>query len=224
MQNKNEKVNIGDKISDFVQRNRKAIVILFCLMIVSFIGLVAFLIISDNLEKKAIAELEELIIRYESMTLYSIDDYFSEDAEELLADLETFANRKKGFSGSKAWSIIGQIYSGREDWEKAEESWSASARTGVKTYLGPMSLFNAAAAAEEQGKLEQAIKYLKECIAHKYEFPAAPRAQFSIGRLNEQLGNTAEAVEAYRLVLSNWPEIPVWYNLAQSRIISIESR
>ncbi|MCL2441948.1 MAG: tetratricopeptide repeat protein [Treponema sp.] len=225
MQNKNEKVkvNIGDRISDFVQRNRKAIAVLFGLLIVLFIGLIAYLIISDNLNKKAIAEVEELVSRYENLDLFSTDDYFTEDTEELLVDLETFANSKKGYPGSKAWFVIGQIYSGREDWVKAEESWSTSARVGEKTYLGPISLFNAASAAQEQGKYEQAIIYLKESVEHKFEFPSAPHAQFSIGRLYEQLGNSSEAIEAYRLVLSKWPDITVWNNLARSRIISIES-
>ncbi|MDR0320267.1 MAG: tetratricopeptide repeat protein, partial [Treponema sp.] len=127
-----------------------------------------------------------------------------------------------GYAGSKAWSIIAQIHSRKEEWQQAEETWLKAAHKGARTYLGPIALFNAAAAAEEQGKLEQAIELLEQCLAHKFEFPAAPRAQFSIGRLNEQLGNTGAAMEAYRIVLINWADMPVWQQLARSRITALE--
>jgi len=53
-------------------------------------------------------------------------------------------------------------------------------------------------------------------------FPAAPRAQFSVGRLRESLNEDEKAIEAYRAVISSWPNDQVWTNLARSRIIALE--
>jgi tetratricopeptide (TPR) repeat protein len=221
MQN-NENGNVGEKINDFIKNNRKAIFITAGALLFLFAALLAFLSISDSLNKKAIAALDELIGRYDDLNLMNDEDFYNEDVENVLADLKVFAEKNKGFPGSKAWSVAGHIYSGRKDWPLAQETWLLAAKTGNKTYLAPIALFNAAAAAEEQGNLEQAIELLEQCVAHKFEFPAAPRAQFSIGRLRETLGDFTAAVDAYRAVLTKWPEMPVWHNLARSRLSVIE--
>jgi tetratricopeptide (TPR) repeat protein len=218
----NNEDNIIDKINNFIKNNRKAIFITIGVLLALFAGLVAYLSISDLITKKAIAQLDELTGRYDD--LLNEEDYYDEDTENLLADLKTFTKKYNGFPESKAWSLIGQIYSSRKDWANAQEAWLSTAKTGDKTYLGPVGLFNAAAAAEEQGNLEQAIELLEKCVAHKFEFPAAPRAQFSIGRLHETLGDLTAAVEAYRNVLIKWPEMPVWQNLARSRLAVIEEK
>jgi len=221
MQN-NENDNIGEKINDFIRNHRKAIFITIGILLFLFIGLIAFLSISDALNKKATAEIDELYGRYNGLSLINDEEFYTEDLEYLLTDLKTFAQKNKGFAGSKAWSIIGLIYSGRKDWSNAQEAWLSSAKIGNNTYLAPIALFNAAAASEEQGNLEQAIDLLKQSVAHKFEFPAAPRAQFSIGRLYETLGDPTSAIEAYREVLIKWPEMPVWHNLARSRLAFLE--
>jgi len=223
MQN-NENQNVADKINDFVTKNRKAIFIVIGAIIVLFIGLIAYLSISDTLNKKAITALDELNGKVDDLSLNNEEDYNTPEVETLLAEIKTFAEKTNGFAGSKAWAIIGQIYSGRKDWANAQEAWLSAAKKGNKTYLAPIALFNAAAAAEEQGNLEQAIELLERCVAHKFEFPAAPRAQFSIGRLHETLGNNTAAMDAYRAVLINWPQMPVWHNLARSRIAVIEDK
>lgn len=226
MQN-NSTQNRNDKINDFVQKNRKVIFFILGVIVFLIVGSVVFLSLKDYLQKKAIVKVEEFDRRYEELHLETDAPETEEKAAEtdaLLSELNAFAKNKSGFAGGKAWSIIGQIYSGREEWSQAEDAWRNAAKAAYKTYLGPVAYFNAAAAAEEQGKLEQAIELLENCVSHKFEFTAAPRAQFSIGRLNEQLGNFPAAIEAYRLVLIKWPYITVWANLAHSRIVALESR
>jgi tetratricopeptide (TPR) repeat protein len=92
----------------------------------------------------------------------------------------------------------------------------------AKTYLEPVAFYNGAVAAEEQGNTAQAIElYTKAASAA--DFPAASRAQFAIGRLQEANGKDA-ALEAYKSLLSKWPNDQVWANLAQSRIIALSSK
>jgi len=222
MQNENQ--SASEKINEFVKNNRKAIFIAIGVILVLFIGLIAYLSITDSLNKKAITALDELNGRIDDLSLNNEEDYNTPEVESLLAEFKTFAEKTNGFAGSKAWAVIGQIYSSRKDWSNAQEAWLAVAKKGNKTYLAPIALYNAAAAAEEQGNLEQAIELLEQCVAHKFEFPAAPHAQFSIGRLHETLGNKTAAAEAYRVVLLKWPEMPVWQNLARSRIAVIEEK
>ncbi|MDR0465192.1 MAG: tetratricopeptide repeat protein [Treponema sp.] len=233
MESNKEKEGIGEKINDFVQRNRKGIFISLGVFVLLFAGIIAFFLISDSVNKKATSEIVELTEEYEKLRFTEGADFHSADINALLSRLEVFAGKYKGFPGSKAWSNIAHIYSGRQDWAKAEEAWLNSARAGAKTYLGPIAFFQAAVAAEEQNKPEKAIEYLQQCVSHSFEFPDAPRAQFNIGRLYEQIGNFPGALEAYRAVLINWPwerseaiqqNMYVWQNLARNQIIKLEMR
>lgn len=231
--NSNSKsVSTGDRINDFVQRNRAAIFIIMGVIIFMFVGLVTYLSLSDYLQKKAIAEVEELNRRFTDLHLdhdhneedaHEFADAGSAEVQALLEELEAFAKRNQGFAGAKAWSLVGHIYTRREDWPQAEDAWLNAAKKGNRTYLSPISFFNAAAAAEEQGRLEQAVEYYGKSVSHPFAFAAAPRAQFAVGRLNETLENFPAAIEAYRAVMIKWPNIDVWVNLAQSRIAVLEA-
>jgi len=216
---KNEKANAGEKINDFFRKNRKGIFTSVCLVLFLIVAFVAFLAVNEHTQKKAINEVEQLNGRYAEIS--DINDE-QETVAVLLDDLYKFAKNKRGFAGSRAWTIIARIYSERNEWQQAQEAWLNAAKAGEKTYLAPIAFFNAAAAAEEQGKPEQAIELLQNSLSCSFEFPAAPRAQFSIGRLNEKLENYPAALEAYRAVLIKWPQMPVWQNLARSRIAAIE--
>jgi tetratricopeptide (TPR) repeat protein len=226
------KTQTQEKINDFVQRNRKGIFVILGIFVFMLVGSVVFFSLKDVLQKKAIADVEKLQERYVELrqdieASVLMEELLGEPSVEihaLLEDATAFARRRSGFAGARAWSIVAHIHSSRKEWQQAEEAWRKAAKAGNRTYLGPISLFNAAAAAEEQGKFEEAIELLQKCVSHSFAFPAAPRAQFSIGRLNEQLNNSSAAIAAYRLVIDNWSSITVWANLAQSRIIVLESQ
>jgi tetratricopeptide (TPR) repeat protein len=220
--NNQEKENIGDGINEFIQRNRKGIFTLLLIIIVLLIGSVVFILIRDDVDKKAALRLEELIDNFDELIIFIDNEDYDEQINDFISELETFADKSRGVSGSKAWYLLGQIHSERKDWEKAEGAYKNSASVGSRTYLGPAALFNAAAAAEEQGNYEHAIELLQQCLSHRFEFPSAPRAQFSVGRLNEKIGNFSAAIDAYRAVMINWPEMNVWPQLARNRITALE--
>jgi tetratricopeptide (TPR) repeat protein len=224
MREESKKTEIGEKLIEFIQKYRKAILVSLGVLAVSFIGLVIFLSLHDVFQKKAIAEVEEISAKFEELRFLMSDDNYKADVDTLLVDLEKFAKNKGGYPGGKAWSMIAQIYSSRKEWQSSQDAWLSAAKTGNKTYLAPIALFNAAVAAEELGNIKEAIELLEKCIAHPFEFPAAPRAQFAIGRLYEKQNDYPAAIEAYRTVLANWQDVPVWQHLARSRITAISIR
>ncbi|MCL2066080.1 MAG: tetratricopeptide repeat protein [Treponema sp.] len=227
MQNKSEKQSMGESINDFVQKNRKPIFISVGIVVLLFVGSVITLSLIDVFRKKAISEVEELSRRYESIQ-YNVEDTESDELQILINDLETFAKKKSGFAGGRAWAIIANIHSNKREWPQAETAWRNAAKASAKTYLGPVALFNAAVAAEEQGKITDAIELFSACASHPAAFPSAPHAQFAVGRLYETIENRAAAIDAYRTLLTKWPNNPmqndsVWAALAQNRIIALET-
>ena len=137
----------------------------------------------------------------------------------LLEELADFGSRNSGFAAARAHTIRADIFWDQENWSEAEQAWLDAARSSPKSYLAPISFYNAAVAAEEQGNTDSAISHYRSALTFGELFPAAARAQFSIGRLEESRNNREAAISAYRNLLNTWPDDPVWPNLAQSRLI-----
>jgi len=211
-----------DKVTGFIQKHRKLIFTFLSVIAILLAGCVIFLTVSDSLRKKSIVKVEGLEERYNAI-IEKINDGSSDTEIFKFADeLKAFARGKSGYAPAKALSMAAKIYGEKKDWAQAEENWIAAAKAGPKTYLAPVSLFNAAACAEEQNKKDEAVKLYEECASSSVSFPQAPRAQMSAGRLYEELGNKQAAIEAYRQILLKWSYITVWTNLAHSRIIALE--
>jgi tetratricopeptide (TPR) repeat protein len=212
----------GGGITEFIQKHRTAIFVCVGVIAVSLVGFFVVFLIQDTFRKKANSAIEELGSRYEMLRPTINEDFSAVDVEKLVSDLEAFAKKNSGYAGSKAWFMIGSIYSEKKEWVEAETAWAAAANASPKIYLAPLAWFNAGAAAEEQGRTTEAIDYYAKSLAAPSGFSAAPRAQFSVGRLRETLGETAAAVDAYRAVISGWPFDQVWVDLAYNRIIMLE--
>jgi tetratricopeptide (TPR) repeat protein len=229
MQKQNEKqgadkdANVSEKINEFIQRNRKPIFIMGGALFGLLIAVIAVLTLMDVFRNKAIAAVEELNDRYETMLPSITEEYSQDDVASFIEELTDFAKKNSGYAGGRAWLLIGGIHAAKKEWPEAETAYASAAQSAGKSYLAPLAWFNAAAAAEEQGKTPEAIGYYDSSLSTPAEFSAAPRAQFSVGRLQETLNEDEKAIEAYRAVISGWPNDQTWTSLARSRIIALES-
>ena len=218
---KQEKKLISDMLADFIQENRKRLIIGIAALIVLLGGGVIGMSVRGALERRAISRVETLNERYEALRFDINESSKAEEVRVLLEELGAFAGGHTGYAGSRASALMGAIHGDQKNWGEAEQAWLAAAKKGAKTYLAPAALYNAAIASEEGGNADAAIGYLRECLAYRDDFPAAARAQFAIGRLLESLQKTDEAIEAYRELIENWPAETVWTNLANSRILTL---
>ena len=224
MRDSNEKKNNDDGIDNFFQKNRKPILVTLCALVLAVVVCIVVLYVREVLQNKAINAVEELAGRYEDMRFSLDDEESAGDVAALLAELEDFAQKNSGYAGGRAWFIAANIYSEKKEWELAETAWANAAQKTPKSYMAPLAWFNAGVSAEEQGKTAEAIAFYENSISAPAGFPYAPRAQFSIGRLWEALGEEAAAIDAYRAVITGWPQDTVWPNIAHTRVISLESK
>ncbi|MDR0474984.1 MAG: tetratricopeptide repeat protein [Treponema sp.] len=219
---KTEQAETGDKIAFFLQKHRKPLLALGIIIIAGIVFSVAFFTIRGVLEKKAIAKVEDLERRInEQGILYDAID--SDSVAAMLEELNNFtaSGFTFGYAAARAYSLSADIYFTRSEWNKAEEAWVLASRKAPKIYIAPIALFNAAVAAEEQGKLNEAIGYFKESLEFSVINPAAPRARFNIGRIHEQCNEIEKARDAYHELIEKNPDSP-WANLAHNRLIVLE--
>ncbi|MDR1218064.1 MAG: tetratricopeptide repeat protein [Treponema sp.] len=207
------------KLSDFIQRNRSAFLVFLILVVVALVGFIATTSVMSSLNAKAMSQVEALGQRYETLRFDIADASKDADVQTLLNDLAAFASAHKGYISARAHLIAASIYSDKKNWTEAEKAWSAVAVAAKGAYLEPVAMYNQAVALEEQNNAQAAIELFTKAAAFA-EFPGASRAQFNIGRLREGV-NKDEAIEAYRSLLSKWPNDDVWTSLAQSRIIAL---
>ncbi|MDR3343004.1 MAG: tetratricopeptide repeat protein [Treponema sp.] len=219
-----EPLSISEKINNFIQKKRKVLVIGMISIIVLLVVLIAVLSIRDTLQSKALSKVEDFTRRYEVLRVDVNEPSKETEVTALVDELAAFAPKNSGYAGARGYAMLASIHGDKKNWEAAEKAWTNAARIGAKTYLAPVSLFNAAVAAEEQDNIPGAIALYEESVSLGAIFPAAPKAQFSIGRLQEAQNNKDAAIEAYRTLMSTWPNDTTWTNLAQNRIIFLTAQ
>jgi tetratricopeptide (TPR) repeat protein len=220
---KKEKRGFGDVLADFIRNRRRELLVVMAASLALVIGFVAVYTVRSSLREKANSAVEDFARRYETLVIDINESEKTEEAKTLLDELDAFAKKTSGYAGARAYSLAASIHAEQKNWALAESAWRNSAKKAGNSYLAPVSLFNAAVAAEEQGNLDQAIELYAESAAHVSDFPSAARAQFAIGRLRESQGDTEAALEAYKLIPEKWTNESTWINLAQSRIIVLSN-
>ncbi|MDR1362990.1 MAG: tetratricopeptide repeat protein [Spirochaetaceae bacterium] len=233
-------VNKNDAVYSFFARNRKPFFISGIAIVVLLAGFIAALIVRDAAQKDATAKLDILVERYNelkgSLTENTADSSELEDSagtetvenlanaeavESLLTDLQALGKSAAGYPAARAWFMAADIYHERNEWQTAQDAWLAAASKGGSTHITPVCLFNAAVAGEAAGNPDSALSNYKKALTFT-DFPAAARAQFSVGRLAETGGDTEAAVTAYRALIDKWPAETDWVNLAQSRLLFLD--
>jgi tetratricopeptide (TPR) repeat protein len=220
--------SFGDKLSNFLQRNRKGMVVCLALILAAVAVFVVFSAVTENINEKALAKAEDFIRRYEALRIYITSENPEDaakkaDVETLIQDLAAFESGAGGYAAARAYALSAGIYGDQKNWAEAEKAWLGAAKAGAKTYFEPIALFNAASIMEEQGNLGAAVETYNQILqGFSDTFPQAPRAQFAVGRLQEEQGSKDAALEAYRALIGKWPNDPVWSNLAHDRILVLE--
>ena len=229
-ENTEKSTGIMVKILESMQKHRKVIFIVLIALVVFFIGAIIFVTVRENLQENALVKVDDFERRYAELLFF--DEFGFSDADHLfrlielnvlLDELREFQRSAFGFASARAHVLSGDIHWEVGNLSLAENSWLDAARTARNSYLEPISFFNAAIAAEEQGNIDTAIAHFERALAGGDDFLYAARAQFAIGRLEESRNNVAAAIQAYETLLMRWFNDPVWANLAQSRIIALSN-
>ncbi|MDR2470715.1 MAG: tetratricopeptide repeat protein [Treponema sp.] len=223
MAKEQEALESGDRIALFIQRRRKPLLGIVIFLGVFLVAAAAYFSIREALQKRAIVTLEELETRLTALESAGTEaGTGTAETDALLEELEGLGRSSFGYAAARAYSLRGGVYAARGEWQKAEEAYTASAEKGANTYLAPLSLYNAAVAAEERGNLDGAIAYYRRSLDFRGDSPAVYRAWFNTARIYEAKKDVSSAEEAYRSLLEKAPAESAWAKLAQSRLIALD--
>lgn len=217
---KHEKKSPGALFAAWVQRNRVGLLVAAGVIIAVLIGGSIYSAVMNARFEKA----DQVLLDFEKV--YNAWISAPEDAKDDAADavLSDFAALEKDFGGTWAHQrslfLMGDFHYSREEWSEARDSYLNLAEAYSKSYLAPVSLFNAAAASEENGESGEAADLYGRIVDEYPDSPLAARALFASGRIAEGSA-AAEAVTVYNRLIELYPQSS-WTKLARSRIIDLK--
>jgi tetratricopeptide (TPR) repeat protein len=221
---KNDKKGIYSRFGDFLRKYRIAVLVVFGVAVLAVIGVAVGTAISNGRVAASATRLEKLDADYAALSSEQDAAKKAELEKAFVAATEQVAKQYKGqYAAQKALAYGAKVAEAKKDWAGAEKNWLDLIAASRDSYLAPVALQGAAAAAEEQGASDRALADYKKLV-DKYASASIgiPHAYFSIGRLSEGTKDYAGALVAYQKVVSTWPESD-WTKLATDRIISLKS-
>jgi len=213
------------KFAEFLRKYRLPVFIVAGVIILGVLVVLVGSIVMSSALSASTARLEKLDTDYQT---YSGEQDATKKADlekSFLASAEAIIKKGQGsFAGQKATSYKAKIEESKKDWAAAEKDWLALASAAPSSYLAPIAIQGAAAAAEEQGANDRAIADYKRLI-DKYSSSSVgiAHAHFALGRLAENAKDYASAMVSYQKIVSTWPESD-WTKLATDRIIFLKAQ
>ena len=185
----------------------------------------AVVLIMDNIQENRrnksamLAEdIQELFVQWEQTDAEDRDD-----KEILMLIEQALSEYPRDFAAQRALFTQGLIALENEEWESAADNFQELAAHRPKSYLAPVSLFNAGSALEEAGRVDDAeAAWIRLADQYAETSPDVPEALFNLGRLSETRGDIEGALERYREIGSRFPESR-WKDLAKSRMLKLEA-
>lgn len=226
---------LSEKLNAFFSRHRIALIVFAVVLIVGIIASVAIAQVLNARAERSAQAAEEIERLWEEWTALQplpteeTPEELGEDARAIETELrekiaettETFGN---AYGAIRAQLVLGLLEWDLDNTEEARAIFESVATSEEGTYLEPIALANAAAAAEESGDTEGAISLYEKIVALD-DVPNLERshALFSLGRLSEA-GESYEQALTYYNQLIDEHETGNWTNLGRNRIIWLTSQ
>ena len=207
-------------ITGFLQRHRRLLLTVLIAVVVIVAGLFIYLEVRASREQSSRIAVEEVQELYDQWNEAADDQEQEQLAEQIQSKVdEIVSTYPRFYAAQRALMVRADLHWQQQQWQHASEDYAEAANGFRASYLTPISLFNAAAAAEQAGESGRARELLQQLVDN-HDSVEVPRALFSLGRLAESDSQTADALQYYNRLVDNHPGSN-WTNLARNRIIAL---
>jgi predicted negative regulator of RcsB-dependent stress response len=210
-------------LSNFLTKYRTFFIIL---LVVIIVGLIAFAVAREVIDRRAEVSaviVEDLQRDYQEW-LTAVDDTNKESLEESCREQirEILDRYPRTYAAQRAFLILGGMEFELENWTEAEKSFKSLYDRFSDSYLGAVALWNLSVVYERSDAPEAALETL-ETLETEFRdtYPDMPHVLFSLGRMEETLGDIEGARERYNDLVDNFPRSN-WTKLARDRIIFLD--
>lgn len=225
--NKSEDITSSEKLAakteSFFAKNAKLIsIICIAIVVVVIIVAIATAVVSNNKNSNAEAAYDLEVAYYSLATMDESAADYQSSVDTFLSDADALiAKGGSSYPVLKAEYLKGLYYFSAGDYQSALSSFEDVASKSNGSYLGSLSLANAAAAAENSGNQTLALEYYNR-IWDDYGTDAAesPKALFNVARIYEEQGDSELAKATYQQLVDQYSASQSEYaKLAASRVV-----
>ncbi|MFP4211261.1 MAG: tetratricopeptide repeat protein [Alkalispirochaeta sp.] len=221
----------AEKIGTFLSNYRTVLIVV---AVVIFVGIFAAIGLSQYLNvrsERSAAVAEEIQDLWNEWSATVSDGDSTEDEASPADDTalrDAIAAAREEFPGQyaelRALYILGQLEWELENYDAAGEAFLELAETFDDTYITPVALANAAAAAEETGEIDRARELFGRIVSlENVANLERSHALFNLGRLAEVQEEYDLALDYYNQLLDEHGDSN-WTNLGRNRIIWLTSQ
>lgn len=221
MAEKAEKKTGSSKLTGFLEKNKKGVLITFIVVVVLVAGFVCVELIKSSTAKKDLAAIEAYYYDLVEISTDTEDSEINKLATECIENLAAYT-KKGGIAGVRANMLSAELAYILADYEATVSYYDAAYAKGKKSYTAPLCLYNKAVALEELNKLDDAALAYK-AAADFPEFGMASHAYFSYARVLETKGDISGAAEAYKALNDKFTDDD-WANVAKTRLIELQAQ
>ncbi len=206
-------------LNRFLGGNKKLLLIIVGLIIVALI--VVGIVVSVN-HKSLQNDFNQISLLEKSYTdvkaMDTEDASYQSTYDTLVSDLNALADGGKKYPNLRAEYLLGIVAFDAKEYQNAMDDFMKVYSEANGSYLGSLSLTNAAVAAEELGNDSLALEYYTKVI-DEFGFAAAesPKALFGQARLEEKQGNTDLAKATFQQLADQFPNSE-YASLATNRL------
>ncbi|MGP1454660.1 MAG: tetratricopeptide repeat protein [Treponema sp.] len=219
MEKSDQTLLFSEKCTLFLTRNQKVLVGILAILCVTIAGAFLYAFFGSHKTQNASEAIEAVITDWIELYAKKPEDLATQE-DALATLLETKAQEyAHTYAAFRAYSVLGEIFTLRKDWQKALDYYQKAAEVLPHAYTAGVAYFNAAVCADELQQFEKSLHFYT-LAAQIEDFPLKPRALFNIGRTEEALAHNDKAIEAYTKLEAAYPDNS-WALLGKSRIIAL---
>lgn len=201
----NENKVAESRISAFLDKNLKIIGIVSAAII---IVVIIIAIVNASINKKALSNfdaLDKAQSAYTTVMSNPDSETYDGDLASAVSQFEALVD-VDGYVGNKAQYLLAINSFNNEDYQVALDGFLSVKESAKNTYLGSLSLMNAAVCAEQLDQDSKVIEYCQELIdVYSNEAAETPKAMFTLARLYEKQGNSELAQGQFQQLADQFP-------------------
>lgn len=211
-----------DRLAAFLHKYRTVLLVLLIALVVFLVGYFGWTEWNKRSRERSARLVERAQELYAQWQGENEEEARVSTEQELTGIIERIISRyPRRYAAQRAFFIEASVAYEKQQWQLAAESYKAVADSFPKSYLSPLSLFNAGVSYEQLDEVDSAVASYQRIVEEHEQSSLVPHALFSLGRLHELNEEFESAFAVYNQLEDEYP-LSNWTKAGRNRIIDLK--
>ncbi|GMO40083.1 MAG: hypothetical protein Pg6C_00770 [Treponemataceae bacterium] len=212
---KQEAATVSQHIEAFLLKYRKVILSFAAAIVIGAAAVGIAFAVTETVRKKGLERIDRI-----ANALVKANEDDTAASQTALTELESLT-AAKNIVGARANMLKAEILFNDKKFDEARAAWLKAADAGKKSYIAPLSWFNAAVCSEEIGDFDAAFEWYQKAGNAK-DWTQKTHALFNAGRVKDEAGGYEAAAKLYQELNEAYAG-DSWANIAMTRVLTLRA-